>query len=42
MEYSATKLSTGEYHYVKWWNDGLILQADPRQEYDIGETFTGS
>ena len=37
-EYSVTQSSPGDYCYVKWWCSRLILQANPRQKGQSGNT----
>ena len=38
-EYSVTQSPPGDYRYVKWWDGGPILQADPRQKDESGSTW---
>ena len=37
-KYSVIQFPPGDYHSVKWWDGGTILQAEPRQKDKSGNT----
>ena len=40
-KYSLTQLTPVDYRYVKRWDDGPVLQSEPRKSDKSGKTLTG-